>query len=80
MPAFYNGFEYARTYSYDLDKLEVLDLVEQEIDYLQRNKMEIPTDIVLDGELTKYLPYDELEEGESFGEPFIMTVEIKVKK
>jgi predicted RNase H-like HicB family nuclease len=78
VPAFYNGYEYARTYSYDLDELKELldDLVLQEMEYRKnyRNN-EQPSDITIEDDLTMFLPFNELEEGENYSDPFVMTVE-----
>lgn len=79
VPAFSNGFEYARTYTFELDKLGELleDLVTQEMEYRKNyHNNEQPTDITIEEELSKYLPFDELEEGESYSEPYTMTVEV----
>jgi hypothetical protein len=72
VPAFYNGHEYARTYSHVPQDLLPLvdDLIEQELLYREYNCNIAPSDVqyTIEDELKQYLPYDELEEGESFTE------------
>jgi hypothetical protein len=80
VPAFWNGFEYARTYTYDFGELKALlkDLVDQEIFHIMvRGDGKLPANIPSKNNLEQYLPYDELEDGESYTEPFTMTVLVR---
>ncbi|MFL1677625.1 MULTISPECIES: hypothetical protein [Bacillales] len=71
VPAFSNGYVYARTYApYESGFIELLgnieDLIKQAEQFLLNSGKELPQNIELLGaqqsEIEKYLPYDELDE------------------
>lgn len=73
VPAFNNGYVYARTYANSFCELlgNINDLIKQEELFLLNRSRELPQNVELLGakrsEIDKYLPYDELEESDIEG-------------
>lgn len=77
LPAFNNGYVYARTYASNLKELlvNVEDLIEQEESYLLNKGQQLPTYIEVTSEgASEYLPLDELEADEAFVNTFVTTL------
>lgn len=67
LPAFNNGYVYARTYAVSWKELRfnLYDLIEQEEQYLLNRGISLPNCIEVK-DPNKYLPYDELESAEEY--------------